>query len=78
VFVLVMRIRKMGVRMGYRLVPVHMGVLGARRHGEVMLMLMVLVVDVFVFVHQRFVGVHVLVVLGQMKPDAQRHQRTGD
>ncbi len=59
-------------------VPMPMAVRLAWRVVRLMGVPMVLVVGVEVFVLQRFVGVPVLVPLGQMQPDTNGHGHRGD
>jgi len=45
--------------------------------GRIVLVLVVFVMDMFVLMFQRFVRMDMRVLLGQMQPHANRHQRTG-
>ena len=66
----------MGVR--DRLVSVRMPVTDARRHRFGMLVLVMLIVHVPVVVSDRLVEMFMLVALGEVKPDSQRHEQGGD
>lgn len=70
----VVDIREMGVPVCDRLVLVHMRMRLLAIPFAVMLVLMVLIMDVGVAVFQRFMGVFMLMALGQMQPDAPSHQ----
>ena len=74
----VVRIRVMRMAMGHRSVRVfvRMGLLAVP--WKIMLMLMMQIMAMSVRVSERFMCVLVLVPLGQMQPDATRHQCSGD
>jgi len=74
----VVRVRKVLMRVCLRLVQVQMAMLAAGNHRGIVLVLVVLVMDMFMIVPHLFVGMFVLMTLGQMQPGAQRHQGTGD
>ncbi len=72
----VVQIRIMGMGMGHLLVAVGMGMrLGCR---PVMAVLVVLVMDMAVLVLDRLVDMLVIVPLGEMRPQAEAHQRASD
>lgn len=68
-----------GVRMavGDRLVAVEMPMARPGCDRRIVGMLVVLVVDMSVLVLQGLVGVHVIVMLGEMQLDPQGHEQTG-
>lgn len=72
-----MGIGEMRVLVRHGLVPVAMRVRDAGRWRHRVLMLVVGVVDMFMLMLHRFVNVLVNVVLAQVQPDAERHQRPG-
>ena len=76
--VAVMRVRIVRMRVGQRLVPVRMAVPRAGRDRHRVLVLVVRVMGVPVRVFERRMRVRVLVPLGQVQPDAERHQPAGD
>jgi hypothetical protein len=63
------------VPVDHRLMRVKVAVPGSRRDGLVVLVLVVFIMDVLVFMGDRWMGVGVLVSLGQMQPRPDRHQR---
>ena len=67
---------RMGV--GQWFVPVRMTVTYTGRHLDVMRMLMVFVVNMRMVVRHLLVDVQMFMALGQMQPDTERHQRSGD
>ena len=72
------RIREMGMDVHHRLMPMPVGVSGARRNGRVMRVLVVLVMDMLMAVFHRFVSMLMLMPFGEVQPDTQRHQHTGN
>ena len=74
----VVGVRKVPMHVCLRLVQVRMTMLAAGNHRSIVLVLVVFVMDVFMIVPELFVGMFVLVTLGQMQPGAQRHQGTGN
>src|ERR1700734_1255974 len=68
------RVVRMPVPQPVMPVPVRMRL----AHRPLVGMLMMMVVDMAVLVLDRFVRVVVLMVFGQMQPEAERHQRAGD
>lgn len=70
-------VRHMGMTVLHPRVPVRVGVGLARWVVGQVLMLMVGIVHVRVAVLQGLVLMFVLVVFGQMQPDANPHQQTG-
>lgn len=66
---------RMFVRQG--MVTVQMTMPGARRYRVVVLVRVMFVMDVVMIVLHLFMTMHVLVVLGQVQPRAQRHQGRG-
>ena len=74
----VMHVRNVRMRMSQRLVFVNMRVRFAGRVKSTMAMSVVLVVNMRVLVLHRQVTVDVLVVLGQMQPDAEAHEQGGE
>src|SRR5215213_4844653 len=71
----VMDVRRVRVTVRQRLVRVLVGVWFAWRIVHTMLVLMVLVVRVPMPVRERLVRMEVLVALGEMKPEPERHER---
>ncbi len=76
--VMVVRIREMRMRVRERRVPMRVAVPGARRDRFVMRMLVMLVVRVRMVMGQRFMHMRMVVLLAQVQPDAEPHQRAGD
>ena len=72
--VAMMRVRKMRMAVGERLMAVRMFVARSRSHRHVVRMLVVLVMDMGVLVFQRLVRVDVLVALGEVEPNAYGHE----
>ena len=66
------------MRMRHRHMPMRMHVRFRAVPGEVMPVLVMLVVHVFMCVFEWLVRVLVLVMFGQMQPDAGSHQRGSD
>ena len=75
---LVMGIGKVSMCMLDSRMPVHMPMRDSRCNGEIMGMLMVFVMHMFVFVLQLFMNVAMLMLLGEMEPNAERHQQPGN
>lgn len=73
----VMQVGKMRMLVPQSPMTMRVGVRFAASPGEIVQMAMVLVVTVRMRVFDRLVLVFVLMALGQMQPDAHRHQRTG-
>ena len=73
-----MDVGEMRVRVSQRLMPVGVAMLCSRHDGHVVFMLVMLVMRVFVFVFQRLVRVRMLVMFGQVQPDAESHESAGD
>lgn len=67
---LVVRIGKMGVAVGYWVVFVPMGMLGVWRSWDIVHMLMMLVVLVLMAMKKRGMKMYVLVVFRKMQPHA--------
>ena len=74
----VVGIGKVRVAVRHRCVRMSVGVAFAGRRTGRVGMLVVGIVDVLVGVFSRLVCVQVAVLLGQVQPHAQRHQRAGD
>ena len=74
----VMQIRIVRMRVPHRLVAMEMRVWFVAIPVEIVFMLVMIVVGVRVFVIKRFVLVFVLVVLADVQPDADAHQRARD
>ena len=72
----VVNLREVRVRVPKRFMPVAVSMFAAGCHRMVVLMLVMLVVNVLMVVLYLFVGVSMLMALGQMQPDTQRHQCT--
>lgn len=68
----------MRVPMRQRRMPVPVGVRLTGLHTRFVLMAVVFVVAVPMLVLHRLMGMGVLVPLGQMQPEADRHQAPGD
>src|SRR5476651_2522728 len=77
-FMPMMDVGEVRVRMGQRLMPVWVAMLRSRHDGHVVFMLVMLVMRVLVVVFQRLVRVRMLVMFGQMQPDAESHESAGD
>ena len=73
-----MQIRIVRMRVPHRLVAMEMRVWFVAIPVEIVFMLVMIVVGVRVFVIKRFVLVFVLVVLADVQPDADTHQRARD
>ena len=76
--VTMVRVREMLVAVRQRLMPVAMGMADPRRDRRLVFMLMMLIVFMFVLVFHGLVGMLVTMVLGDVQPHAQRHERTCD
>jgi hypothetical protein len=76
--VLVVHVRHMRMRVFQPTVAVRVRVGFAGRVLRPMAVLMVLVMHMRMRVHQWFMYMLMLVVLGHMQPDSNRHQNTGD
>lgn len=74
----VMDIGKVRVAVSDRCVVVQVVVGFSAIPFEVVFMLVMLVMGMSMAVHQRFMLMLVCMVLGQVYPDTQRHQRGGD
>ena len=64
-----MSIRKMGMNMHHRLVPMPVGVLCIRGHQKFMAVLAVFVMNMLMTVLHRLVDMFMLMPFGQMQPD---------
>ena len=71
----VVQIRRVGMFVHERLVPVHVGM--GFLHRGIVLVTMVLVVDVDVLVLDRSMLVHVAVLFGSQERDARAHEHGG-
>ena len=73
----VVRIRKVGVRVGQWLMPMCVAVLNAGLARNFMRMLVVLIVNVDVLVLHRLMSMLVLMPLCEVQPQAHAHQQPG-
>lgn len=74
----VVDIRKMVMNMLQRSVTVPMIMIGYRLAHLVVLMLVMTIMGMLMFMLLRFVQMFVFVLFGQMQPDAQSHERSGN
>jgi hypothetical protein len=74
----VMRVREVRMAVGERLVAVPVTMFGPSRRPCVVRMRVMGIVSVVVLVLHRLVQMWVAMLLGEMQPDAQRHQRGSD
>ena len=73
-----MQVGVVSVLVRHRRVPVPVAVRLSRRDAIRMVVLVMDVVDVAMVVFERFVRVLVTMVFGQMQPEPDRHQDSGD
>jgi len=76
--VTVMHVWKMYMNVRDHFVGMLMAMSRPNRHRLFMRMLMVFVVDVFVFMLQGLMGMFMLMPLGEMQPNSERHQACGE
>lgn len=71
-----MRLRKMLVTVRQRLVPMQMTMRLAASTGGFVGMLMVFIVNMLVAMFNHLMGMQMLVLLGQVQPDANAHHQS--
>lgn len=74
----VVRVREMRMGVRHKRMTMRVAVLRTRRDGDIMHMLVMSVVAVLMIMFQRFMHMRMVVLLSQVQPESQPHQRSGD